>query len=84
MNKKFMRIDTNTIIDFSQIVAVKLRSINKTQRKEGYEMYLELPHRGIAVAPDFERLVLCYCGFKIVKSHNDQYILQPIISDFDC
>lgn len=54
MSKEFMRVDTDVIIDFSQIMAVKLRPINKTQRKEGYEMYFELPHHSIAVAPDFD------------------------------
>jgi hypothetical protein len=83
MSKEFMRVDTEIIIDFSQIIAVRLSPINKTVRKEGYEMWVELPHRSVIVAPDFERNVLHYCGFEIVKSHNDQYILQPITLDFD-
>lgn len=83
MIKDFRRIDTDTIVDFSQIAAVRLRPINKTQRKEGYEMWVELPHRSFIVAPDFEHNVLNYCEFEIVKSHNDQYILQPITFDLN-
>ena len=83
MIKDFRRIDTDTIIDCSQIAAVRLEPINKTQRKEGYQMWVELPHRSVIVAPDFEHNVLDYCGFEIVKSHNDQYILQPITFDLD-
>lgn len=83
MAKEFMRIDTDTIIDASQIMAVKLSPINKTQRNEGYTIWVELPHRSFIVAPDFEYIVLNYCGFEIVKSCNDQYILQPITPDFD-
>lgn len=75
--KEFIRVDIDIIVDASQIIAVRLRPINKTQRKEGYEMWVELPHRSAIVTPDFERNVLNYCGFEIVKSYNDQYILQP-------
>jgi hypothetical protein len=83
MNKEFIRVNTDIIVDASQIIAVRLNSINKTVRKEGYEMWIELPHRNVIVAPDFERNVLNYCGFEIVKSHNDQYILQLIMPDLD-
>ena len=82
MNKEFMRIDTDTIVDFSQIAAVRLEPINKTQRKEGYQMWVELPHCSFIVTPDFEHNVLDYCDFEIVKSHNGQYILQPVITPF--
>jgi hypothetical protein len=83
MAKDFRRVDTDTIVDFSQIIAVRLRPINKTQRKEGYEMWVELPHRSVIVAPEFEYIVLNYCEFEIVKSYDEQYILQPIMPDFD-
>ena len=83
MAKEFMRVDIDTIVDFSQIIAVRLSSINKTQRKEGYQMWVELPHRSVIVTPEFEHNVLNYCQFEIIKSHNDQYILQPIMPDFD-
>lgn len=83
MIKDFRRVDTEIIVDFSQIIAVRLSPINKSVRKEGYEMWVELPDRSVIVAPDFEHNVLDYCGFEIVKSHNDQYVLQPITFDLD-
>ncbi len=81
--KDFIRVDTDIIVDASQIIAVRLNPINKTVRKEGYEMWVELPHRNVIVAPDFEHVVLSYCEFEIVKSYNGQYILQHIMPDFD-
>jgi hypothetical protein len=83
MRKEFIRIDPNIIIDASQIIAVRLNPINKTQRKEGYEMWVELPHRNVVVAPEFEYVVLSYCEFEIVQSYNGQYVLQCAMPDFD-
>lgn len=83
INKEFIRIQDGVIIDAAQIIAVRLNPINKTQRKEGYEMWVELPHRNIIVAPDFEHVVLNYCEFEIIKSYNGQYILQYIMPDLD-
>ena len=83
MIKDFRRVNTDVIVDCSQIIAVRLNPINKTQRKEGYEMWIELPHRNIIVAPEFECVVLNYCDFEIVKSHNDQYVLQHVTFDLD-
>lgn len=83
INKEFIRIQDEVIIDAAQIQAIVLNDINKSIRPAGYRMYVHLPGQSYHVDFQYEQNVLSYCEFEIVKSYNGQYILQPVILDLD-